>query len=57
MLKLYFHYLGKDIALTNCYGFYFSPAGRYMYVKIKKDNHIITQTYLTRLVENFMISF
>ncbi len=57
MFKLYFDYNGKDIAHTNCYGFSFSPQKRKMYVKIKKDERIITQTYFTKLIKNFMFSF
>lgn len=57
MFKLYFNYNGKDIALYHCYGFLFSVGGRRMYVKIKENGHIITRTYYTKLVENFMISF
>lgn len=57
MFKLYFNYNGKDIALKNCYGFLFSVGGRRMYVKIKENGHIVTRTYYTKLVENFMISF
>jgi len=57
MFKLYFNYNGKDIALSNCYGFSFSPKGRKLYVKIKKSERIITYTYFTKLIENFMFSF
>lgn len=57
MFKLYFNYNGKDIALSNCYGFSFSPKVRKLYVKIKKSERIITYTYFTKLIENFMFSF
>ncbi len=57
MFKLYFNYHDKDVALLDCYGFSFSPTGRIMYVKRKENGRIITQSYYTKSVTAFMLSF
>lgn len=57
MFKLHFNYYGKDIALLDCYGLTFSPHGRKMYVKVKINGRIVTQSYFTKSVNAFMLSF
>ncbi len=57
MFRLSFKYLGKDFTLTDCYGISFSPAGRNMYVKVKKNGRIVTQSYYTEYVRAFNFSF
>ncbi len=57
MFKLYFTYNGKDIAVTDCYGFFLSTGKRKLYVKRMENGHIVTHSYFTKLIENFMFSF
>ncbi len=57
MFKLYFTYNGKDIAVTDCYGFFLSTGKRKLYVKRMENGHIVTHSYFTELIENFMFSF
>lgn len=50
MFKIRFYYKDKVIDIADCYGFLYSPAGRNMYVKYKKDGRLITQTFYTKFV-------
>lgn len=57
MFKLYFNYYGCDLSVKNCFGLSFSPAGRIMYVKVKKNDRIVTESYYTRDVSNLMFAW
>lgn len=50
MFKLRFKYNGNPIEILDCYGFSYSPSGRIMYVKYKKDGRLITQSFYTKFV-------
>lgn len=50
MFLLRFWYKDKVLDIPFCYGFSYSPAGRNMYVKYKKDGKFITQSFYTKFV-------
>ena len=57
MFTLNFKYNHKCITLANCYGLSFSPAGRVMYVKVKSNGRVITQSYCTKFVTMFSLCY
>lgn len=57
MFNLYFNYLGKDIALKDCRGFWFSPKRRMFNVEVKENGKLVTRSYFSKYVLNLMFSF
>lgn len=58
MFNVRFNYYGKETVIRDCYGVSLSPAGRNMYVKVKKfDGKFTTQAYYASGVRGLNVTY